>query len=184
MDEDSDDDDDIDLDNGLDRKVKPKVKPAAVKNGGWNPITIQTVWKEDGKHTMCTLVIALPSGCVDKDEAVIRVTDDKMRVELKIKWPSYMADVKELHRFLGKHKLPPYHPRFRGFDEFFETKRRYETDDVEETITIKLPFKVMKEIPLLRRLGTKSGGRFIYMDLVAEETSSYKDRHDCDFEIF
>lgn len=175
-------DDDFDTDGPAcndSTDISPAPKKGKIE---WRPIHATGVWNE-GSKKMCSIAVAFPGGCTEKDDSKLEVSGDGLSVVATMKWPKFMTSNTLLHSFMNKMQLPEYHPRFVSFESFFMTLRPNQSARIESTAKIRLPFKVMKDIQMIKRIGTRDGVRVIYLDLKAQETSAYNDKDVDEFEL-
>lgn len=155
----------------------------------WRPLFSQSYWQDENMTDRVSVAICLPSGCGGKGDATVAIDDDGCSLVLTVSWPLMLSDVKKLHaKWLnGKNceKIPPFHPKFNGFNKFYSQLRKTCSERLSSTARIPLQFQVQQRIEGISRIGDSNGARIIYVELKAFESAYVNDANEVDsFEVF
>ncbi|KAI0556935.1 hypothetical protein FGB62_372g08 [Gracilaria domingensis] len=123
----------------------------------------------------CTVVVHLPSG-VSHEDFTIHVVDEGNYLELDVKWPRPLTDLKLMHsKWL---KLPlqgqytTFHPEFLGFESALKELRSHNAEEVHSKARFHLPFVVERTFETYNMI-YKDGTKLVYIRLKAH-TDSYE----------
>ena len=82
----------------------------------------------------------------------------------------------QMHKW-SEEKLSKYHPWIKPFGNFLRMFCEHNNDVVTSSYDIQLPFKVQKDIQLLKRYGGSDGSAILYIDVVSDERDDYNNEH-------
>jgi len=136
------------------------------------PLYLLSRWVEPGTTTkMVSVAIVLPSG-VGAGDFSVRVVDSGQFLELTVQWPAALVDIEVMHRkwlrMIGNGGFQKYHPKYLGFEAALKKLRERNSDKVESSARIPLPFPVLSHFHGKYNLAwTDSNVRMLYVDLRA-----------------
>ncbi|KAI0559835.1 hypothetical protein FGB62_134g04 [Gracilaria domingensis] len=139
------------------------------------PFRLLSEWTEPHTTTKrCTVVDHLPSG-VSHEDFTIYVVDEGNYLELDVKWPRPLTDLKLMHSKWLKSSLQgqytTFHPEFLGFESALKELRSHNAEDVHSKARFHLPFVVERKFETYNMI-YKDGTKLVYIRLKAH-TDSY-----------
>lgn len=146
----------------------------------WVPLHLSAVWKDSDMTQHVLVAISLPSGVAQNElnNIDVHVESDGLELVVGVNWPTFMCNVKTLHRvWMPKDKTPPLvdvWSMMTAFSDKMATMRASENAIVMSVARFPLEIKVAKKVNFIKLLaGRNTESRVLYIDLKAEE-STYK----------
>lgn len=138
----------------------------------FHPLHLISTWTEPDSTNQCvTVAVVLPSG-VGSGGFSVRVLENGRELELVVRMPKQLQDMKLLHRKWLRStrydRMEPYHPKIVGFQNALKELRQHTEDFVESTARIALPISVQTHIFAKYNMSWRDDTtKLLYLDLKA-----------------
>lgn len=173
--------------SGEDSDLEESVQPLSIPL--FCPLYLVSEWAEPGTtNKRLTVAINLPSG-VGPGHFSVRVAEGGRHLELTVEWPEPMVNLENLHKkwlnSTSDDRIEKYHPKYIGFEAALKRFRARDSDIIESTAQIALPFTVQTHVDARFNLGWKENTtRVVYVDLKAYEENYMVMRDENSFEMW
>jgi hypothetical protein len=146
------------------------------KKQPWMPDYALAMWEDDKLRKMVTVCISFDGGVNLTKDLTYGISDDGLKLEIKVKAIKRLNDVDTLHehhRMKYKDSLPKYHPKIIAFQKFFKAIKVHEEDNRYNEAVILLPFPVHATVDDELFLKDQYSSLTLYLDLSAIEADTF-----------